>query len=264
MQQLSSILYDDFFSLRASYTDEEVFTFFLSHFKLKINLPKLTPSTLFQIFTHKSFSHEMQKRFAHNERLEFLGDAVLDLFVSKILLEDYPDHSEGELSKFRSSLVNEKSLSQFAQVLGLGDCILLGKGELKSEGYKKPSLLADTFEAMLGGIYQELGHAKAEQFFTECLNFFSQITGEEFFDQSSYLDFDAKTKLQELVMKKYKVHPKYECETLDESGEFKINFKINETVIASEIYHSKKKGMQKLAHKILENNLINLDTENLC
>src|SRR6185436_7872783 len=105
--------------------------------------------------THKSQVHERPtgKLRSHNERLEFLGDAVLGLVVTHLLMEACPDGSEGSLSLSRSRLINEASLSELARGLDLGSFLLLGRGEEQSGGRQKPSLLADAFEAVLGALY---------------------------------------------------------------------------------------------------------------
>ena len=107
---------------------------------------------------HKSFVHEFDLfELSDNERLEFLGDSILGMLISSLLFEGYQDLSEGELSKFRSSLVNGQNLASWASFMGLGQCILLGKGELNSGGESKEALLADVFEAVLAAIYLDGG-----------------------------------------------------------------------------------------------------------
>lgn len=115
-------------------------------------------SLLRAALTHKSYSNEHPGVDApHNERLEFLGDAVLDLCVSDLLFQRYPQLSEGELTRVRAELVNEGSLAPLGEQLGLGGYLLLGKGEEGSGGRQKPSLLADALEALLGAVYRDGG-----------------------------------------------------------------------------------------------------------
>jgi len=262
--QISEYLFKEFLNIHTNFQDVDIYQEFANKINLPISLTFLTPETLFCVFTHKSFHHEMNKRFQHNERMEFLGDTVLELIVTEKLLRDYPLMSEGELSKFRSSLVNENSLSGLAEILNLGPNILLGKGEIKSSGHTKPSILSDTFEAILGGIYHSFGLEKAKEYFESCLVYLKQQTGRDFYSLKTVSNFDAKTKLQEIVMKKYKVNPKYDCVENTTEGTFNIQFKVNGKTIASDVYPSKKKGMQKLAAMILEKKLIDNDTETLC
>ena len=111
-----------------------------------------------QALTHSSYAHEHNLGSnAHNERLEFLGDAVLELAISESLYLRFPDFPEGKLTRFRAGLVCEESLTMLANQLYLGACLRLGKGEAASGGRQRPSLLADAFEALLGAVYLDLG-----------------------------------------------------------------------------------------------------------
>ena len=113
---------------------------------------------LFQAFTHSSYVNEHRKmRYQDNERLEFLGDAVLELTVSQFLFEQYANMSEGELTKLRANIVCESSLVLFANELKFGDYIMLGKGEEITGGRTRPALLADVFEAFIGALYLDKG-----------------------------------------------------------------------------------------------------------
>ncbi len=112
------------------------------------------PDILRQALTHKSYLPlEPDDNFSNNERIEFLGDAVLDLVISEMLMQEFPELDEGGLSKFRASLVSESGLCKQARELGLGDCLLLGRGEEMTGGREKNSLLSDTFEAVMAAIY---------------------------------------------------------------------------------------------------------------
>src|SRR3954463_8756744 len=112
---------------------------------------------LLQSLTHTSYGHEFlqEKSIAlrDNERLEFLGDAILDVIVSDILLESFPSANEGQLSKMRAAVVNEKTLAQVARMIDLHSCIRLGKGEIQTGGNQKPSILSSTLEALIAAIY---------------------------------------------------------------------------------------------------------------
>lgn len=115
-------------------------------------------SVLRQAFTHSSYVNEQRgKRIQDNERLEFLGDAVLELTVSQFLYKTFPKMSEGEMTKLRAAIVCEPSLVKFAELLNFGDLVLLGKGEELTGGRQRPALLADVFEAFIGALYLDQG-----------------------------------------------------------------------------------------------------------
>jgi len=115
------------------------------------------PALLRQALTHRSFGTP------HNERLEFLGDSVLSLVISTRLFHDFPGLTEGELSRVRAHLVKEPTLAEIAQSLALGDYLFLGEGELKSGGFRRPSILADALEAIFGAIYLDGGFEEAQR-----------------------------------------------------------------------------------------------------
>src|SRR3954467_5556221 len=112
---------------------------------------------LLQSMTHTSFGHEFLQdkpiAFRDNERLEFLGDAILDVIVSDILLEAFPNANEGQLSKMRAAVVNEKTLAQLARTISIQDCVRLGKGEAQTGGNEKASIISSAFEALIAAIY---------------------------------------------------------------------------------------------------------------
>ncbi|WP_139492883.1 ribonuclease III [Brevibacillus dissolubilis] len=115
-------------------------------------------SVLKQAFTHSSYVNEQRgKRIQDNERLEFLGDAVLELTVSQFLYKTFPKMSEGEMTKLRAAIVCEPSLVKFAELLNFGELVLLGKGEELTGGRQRPALLADVFEAFIGALYLDQG-----------------------------------------------------------------------------------------------------------
>lgn len=146
-----------------------------------------------QAFTHTSYVNEQRgARLADNERLEFLGDAVLQLTVSEYLYRLYPDRPEGELTRLRASIVCEPSLVRFAESLEFGQVVLLGKGEEQTGGRTRPSLLADAFEAFVGALYLDQGLNVVRKFLDSHL--FSQLPGD---GQAPLKDF--KTELQERV-----------------------------------------------------------------
>jgi ribonuclease III len=143
------------------------------------------PSLLLQALTHRSFSS------AHYERLEYLGDAVINLVVSDLLYQGLPDMDEGQLSRIRSNLVKQESLHSLALKLKLSDCLRLGEGEAKSGGAKRPSILADALEALLGAIYLDAGFETAQRL---ARNWLEDIQINMTMQQTAK---DAKTELQE-------------------------------------------------------------------
>jgi ribonuclease III len=198
-------------------------------------------------FTHASFSHEYQ--VLNQETLEFLGDSVLQLIISEELIRRYPQEKEGKLSKLRSSLVNEKSLASLAQALNLGQLILVGKGEFKKQLFNQEVVLADTLEAVIGQIYRFKGFSFTQEL---VLKWFAQYLSTAF--ELSVLDeFDAKSKLQEATLAKYKTLPRYSAET--RGTNFLVQLWVNEKLMAEGEYSSKKSGERELAQKVLKEKL---------
>lgn len=159
----------------------------------ELDIQFTTPALLQQAFTHSSYVNEHRRRhFTDNERLEFLGDAVLELSVSHFLYMKYPEMTEGELTKLRASIVCEPSLVLFANELNLGKYILLGKGEELTGGRTRPALLADVFESFVGALYLDQGLEKVVAFLEVVL--FPKVEIGAF---SHAMDY--KSQLQELV-----------------------------------------------------------------
>jgi ribonuclease-3 len=163
------------------------------------------PQLLQRALTHRSYAAE------HNERLEFLGDAILGCVIAKHLYSNYPQLSEGELSRLRSNLVREETLAILARQLDLGSQLKLGEGELKSGGFRRPSILADALEALFGAILLDSGFAAAEQ---AVLNLYVPYL--EKMDVQK-LGKDAKTLLQEYLQGKHMPLPAYSV--IDMQGE---------------------------------------------
>jgi len=150
-----------------------------------------------EALTHRSYASR------NNERLEFLGDSVLSFLIANELYKRFPRIDEGDLSRLRAQLVKESSLSHIALSIGLGDFIRLGEGELKSAGWRRPSILADTFESIIGAIYLDGGIESAQQF---VLRFFDMQLNEI---DPKLIQKDAKTLLQELLQSKKSDLPIY-------------------------------------------------------
>ncbi|HUK56946.1 MAG TPA: ribonuclease III [Nitrospiria bacterium] len=204
--------------------------------------------------THKSYLNELRasekdEASQDNERLEFLGDAVLDLAVSERLIALYPLSTEGDLSKMKARLVSEVTLARVARRLGVGEFLLLGRGEERTRGREKPSILADALEAVIAAVYLDGGFETAR---TVLL----QIYEEEFqrLDQHRE-DVDYKTELQECCQREFDVLPTYRV--LRESGPdhqklFEVNLMIKEEVFGIGRGRSKKEAEQQAAKQALE------------
>ena len=202
-----------------------------------------------QALTHKSFANEKRlPASSHNERLEFLGDAVLELAVSEYLMERYPRFSEGDLSKLRASIVNEKQLAGIARGLKLGDYLFLGRGEEQTSGREKSSLLADGFEALLGGIYLDGGYKKGSQIVRKHYETLLKTPVEEFYR-------DYKTDLQEKTQALYRSIPRYKLVSErgpDHSKVFEIELFIRDRLMGKGTGRSKKEAEQEAARQALE------------
>ena len=160
--------------------------------------------------THSSWVNESGGREGHsNERLEFLGDAVIDAVIARSLYEEYPDFNEGDLTKLRSNIVSGVSLAKVARRLGMGNYLLLGKGEEASGGRDKDSNLANAFEALVGALLLDRGYAASSQFVLQNLNIESPGTG--FWKGRN----DPKTDLQILVQSKTSFTPDYKLISRD-------------------------------------------------
>lgn len=156
---------------------------------------------LIQALTHTS--HANEKGCLHNERLEFLGDAVLELAVSHELFQKFPEAQEGHLTKMRSAMVREAALAQVAKRIGLGECMLLGKGEEGQGGREKNSVLSDAMEAVLGAIYLDGGLDSAQT----CVNFLFEGLWPS--PPETFRPKDFKSLLQEATQRIWKARPSY-------------------------------------------------------
>ena len=162
-----------------------------------------------QALTHRSFAHEAGG-IPTNERLEFLGDAVLGIIVTENLYRAHPDVTEGELARMRAATVSQRPLAGVARTLGLGEFILLGRGELVTRGREKDSILSDTLEAIIGAIFLDGGIVNAKRVILERI---IRLLEEARVDET---DKDYKTRLQEYVQKGHIGSLEYEC--MDEAG----------------------------------------------
>jgi len=163
-----------------------------------------------EALTHRSFLNENKSAKSHNERLEFLGDAVLELAVTRFLFDKFPLKPEGDLTAYRAALVNTFSISEIAEKLGMNDMLMLSKGEKRDTGRARQIILADAFEALLGAVYLDQGFDAAERFVAT--NLYPKI--DEVLANKSYQD--AKSRFQEHAQDEEGVTPKYK--TLSEDG----------------------------------------------
>jgi ribonuclease III len=200
--------------------------------------------------THRSYVNENPHlSLTDNERLEFLGDAVLELGVSDLLVRKYPDMDEGTLTKSRSLLVNEKPLAALAAQLGLGQCLLLGRGEENSGGRTKESLLANALEAVIAAVYLDAGFAKTKSIIKRMIKPMME-------DESLRTDnIDYKTALQELCQKKFRTAPVYTL--IDASGPdhakmFKVEVDVAGVIRQIGRGKSKKDAQKQAAQKAWE------------
>jgi len=201
-------------------------------------------------FNHKSFANEALESIDHNERLEFLGDAVVDLVVAEHLMRNHPRMPEGQLSRHRAAIVSTKSLAAAAEELRLGEMLRLGRGEQRSGGRRKSSLLADVFEAVVGAVYLDLGMQKAE-------NLLLDVFGERLRAATIVAeDADYKTALQEWTQSQLQSTPVYRV--IGETGPdhqkvFHVEVSVQGRRLAQAKGRSKKLAERSAAHKALLN-----------
>ena len=197
-----------------------------------------------QALTHRSFS-----RSANNERLEFLGDSVLNLIISNFIYRRFESASEGRLSRIRASLVKQDTLAMVAREIGLGEHIFLGGGELKSGGFRRDSILSDALEALIAAIYLDSDYAQAEK---TVLHLFDNLL--QAVDVGSSLK-DAKTQLQEYLQGRQKSLPLYKViQTNGKSHDqvFTVSCELSDLDLQSEGKgSSRKKAEQQAAHNLL-------------
>lgn len=200
-----------------------------------------------EALSHSSYANENKKQRRSNERLEFLGDSVLSVVVSQHLFTNYPDLPEGELTKIRAALVCEESLHRFALQIGLGEFLLVGKGEEHTGGRERPSLLADAFEAVIAAIYLDGGLEAARE---HIMHYIPKKLPEN----RAVLFGDYKTALQEVIQKN--PEEKVEYILTSESGpdhdkQFVVEVCLNSNVIGRGQGKSKKKAEQMAAKEAL-------------
>ena len=200
--------------------------------------------------SHSSYANELDQKSINNERLEFLGDSVLNLIITDYLYRLYPDKSEGELSKARSYIVSEDSLSSIARELDLGSYLLLGRGEESNDGRNKKGILADAIEAFVGALYLDGGFLKASVFVIELFDVHIRLM----FNRGDFKDY--KSLLQEYVQKKYKISPSYKLAKEigpDHNKVFCVELYVDDKFISNGRGKSKKEAEMRAAEMALKN-----------
>ena len=220
-----------------------------TEFEKKIAVTFSDKKLLEQAFVHRSYINEnKQSGLEHNERLEFLGDAVLELVITDFLYQKYPDKTEGDLTAYRSALVNAQTCSDIAIKLEMGNCLLLSKGESKDVGRARQYILANALEALIGAIYLDLGYDTAKDFieknFTPLIN--SIISAKTF--------IDAKSLFQEKAQEFDGITPSYK--TLRETGpdhekKFTVGVYVGRDLVAEGVGESKQEAEQSAAREAL-------------
>lgn len=207
-------------------------------------------SLLLSAVTHRSYLNEHREATQdHNERLEFLGDAVLELVVTDYLYKKYPEKPEGELTAVRAALVNTVSLSESAQKMGLNEFLLMSKGEAKDTGRARQYILANAFEAVIGALYLDLGYEEAHRFI-----------GDQLFQKTDRivekrLWQDAKSRFQELSQDKVSITPTYELlsqEGPDHDRTFTVGVYLRNEKVAEGQGRSKQEAEQDAAERAID------------
>lgn len=229
---------------------------FLALLQKKIGYEFTDTELVIQGLTHKSYSNEQAQPVDHNERLEFLGDAVLELAVSDWVCRSYPDIPEGGLTRIRAEVVSEKGLAAIARELDLGSGLRLGKGEEKSGGRDKPSLLSDALEAVLGAVYRDGGFTAAvavvESVFAASIKSSAQMR----------YGSDFKTCLQERFQALHNCLPDYHL--VDASGPdheriYTVEVRFDGNLLGSGSGPSKKRAEQAAAAVALDHTMLKKD-----
>jgi len=209
---------------------------------------------------HKSFVHEnVDAEGQDNERLEFLGDAVLDLVIGHLIMDRYPDYPEGSLSRLRAAVVNETRLAKIARDLSLGEYLLLGKGEEMTRGREKSSILSSSLEALLATIYLDGGYKKAFKAIAQLFSPTLEVAEKESFYQ------DYKTKLQEMSQDTLKATPRYVQSKEygpDHDKVFGVQVQIQGKVAGVGAGRTKKEAEQRAARRTLEKLYLSLKGKN--
>lgn len=200
-------------------------------------------------FTHRSYINENRTHDEHNERLEFLGDAVLELVVTEFLFAKFPKHAEGDLTAFRAALVNTQTIAGVSTKLGFNDFLLLSRGEARDTGRARHYILANTFEAVTGALYLDAGYDAAKKFISD--NLFGEL--DAIIEKGLWLD--AKSRFQEKSQEMVAITPAYKTiheEGPDHDKNFTVAVYLNEEEAGRGIGKSKQEAEQEAARKALQ------------
>lgn len=208
----------------------------------KLNHKFKDPKLLETAFVHRSFVNEHRRVKEHNERLEFLGDAVLELITTEYLFAKFPDQPEGELTALRSALVKGEQLAEIASELEFGEHLKLSKGEARSGGADKPYLLANVFEAVLGAVFLDAGYEKAREIIEKFL--LPKLT--KIIEENTQVD--AKSEFQELAQDKLAITPEYRV--LSESGPDHSKVFEMGAYVGKELYGKGKGASKQIAEQV--------------
>lgn len=201
---------------------------------------------ILKALTHSSYANEKKmEKYNHNERLEFLGDAVLEVCTSDFLFKEYLDKPEGDLTRLRASIVCEPTLAECARAIHLSDFLILGKGEETTGGRYRDSIVSDAFEAVIGAIYLDGGIEEANKFIIRFV--LNDI-------ENKHLFYDSKTILQETVQKLYKKKVEYKLiseEGPDHDKKFNVQVLLEDTILGEGIGRTKRKAEQQAAYQAI-------------
>ncbi len=202
-----------------------------------------------EALTHRSYANETRADIKYNEKLEFLGDSVVNFILTEYLYKNFPDLNEGQLAKLRASLVSSEALSFVATEINLGKYLQLGMGENSTGGRSKKSILENSFEALIGAIYLDAGIKKTKEFVIRIFySLFEKI-------ENDNSEREAKTILQEIIQKKYKILPEYKVLSEEINGNehlFTVAVFIKEKKYGLGVGSSKKEAQRIAAAKTLE------------
>lgn len=218
------------------------------HFAKRLHLPFDSYFILMRALTHRSYLNENKDALEDNERLEFLGDAVLDFIVAEWLYNHFPEKPEGDLTRLRAALVHTDQLASFAESVSLGQALRLGRGEIQAGGRQRPSLLCDAFEALVGALYLEKGIDRVNDFMVPLLE---DVVDDIF---QTHMDEDTKSRLQEWAQGHGHTSPRYILiseEGPDHAKTFTMEVRIGNRSYGSGVGSSKQSAEKAAAREAL-------------
>jgi ribonuclease-3 len=217
----------------------------LKELERKIGVRFKNKELLGQALTHKSFAYE-RKEIKENERMEFLGDALLSLVIGEYLYKEYSHYNEGGLTKLRAVVVSRPTLVRCANLLNLGNYLLLGKGEESSGGRERSSILSNVLEAVIGALYLDRGYKKSRDFIL------NKLKGEIAIADREEHKNDYKSRFQELIQKEYKVKPLYKVSRVSgphHNKDFEVEVRVKKELFGQGKGKSKKEAEQAAARQ---------------